>query len=103
MDKNKEYINYSFYGITFKSDTLKLSNQWRETIPPSTIKAFYIKDAKGLVSPTYYIKGKRSNTFYIYFETARVFENEIWIIKGDDRIIPKGLDGTDQKYILSKK
>lgn len=102
-NKKKENINYTFVAITIKNDTLVLLNQWKETILSNRISAFYIKDNKGLISPTYYIKGNKANRFYIYFETIRVFENESWGIR-DDGIIPKGLDGTIQKkYILTKK
>ena len=101
-DKTKEYINYTFFGITTNDDTIRLANQWKKTEVPEDLKGFYIMDTKGLVSPAYYINGYRSNTFYVYFETRKVFENESWIIK-DGNIMPRGVDGILQKYYLVKK
>ena len=101
-DKYDNPFNYTLSIISQKGDTLILKNQWiKSKIKNVKIKEFYITDSKGLKSPTYLIKGKQSNCFRIFFETKRVFENEIWKIN-DDKIFPNNLSGEKVRYFLTK-
>ena len=66
------------------------------------IKSFHIIYTDGLKSPEYNLEGSYTNLFEIQFETARVFDNENWYIN-DSKIQPKGFDGENQKYYLTKR
>lgn len=99
-DKNYNIMIYHLTVITINSDTLSYSDQWdKSIISDCQITSFYIKDTKGLKSPTYKIMGKNTNSFDILFETKRVFSNEKWLIN-DSSIHPIGLNGELTNYVL---
>ncbi len=101
-DKMKAPINYTLYAITSAGDTVVYRDQFKKTTLNFKIKGFYLVDSKSLHSPTYYLTGKSTNRLDILFETKRLFENESWAIV-NGFIIPRGTDGTIQKYKLTKK
>ena len=101
-DKSRDKMIYHLTVITSKSDTLSYSDQWAKSIisvSEGQIKSFYIKDTKGLKSPTYKIMGNNTNSFDILFETKRIFSNEKWLIN-DSSIHPIGLNGEPTNYVL---
>jgi hypothetical protein len=100
-DKSKDPINYYLYVITLTNDTTIYENQFQKSISANRVKAFFLVDSKGLYSPVYYLKSSSTNRLDVLFETKRMFENERWIIK-NLFIIPRGADGTIQKYKLEK-
>jgi len=100
-DKRRQFLNYTFFAINKYGDTAVMLNQWKRTIVSDSIQCFFIKDSKGLSSSSYCIEGVRSNLFNILFETSRVFENEIWFFDKNN-LLPRGMDGALQKYVLQK-
>ena len=100
LDKNKSPMYYSVFAIMVNGDTLTRREQFDNTVFSKPVKMFTIEDTKGLVSPFYIIQGSSINQCKVFFEHTRTFENERWkIINGN--IIPKGLDGLEQKFQLS--
>jgi hypothetical protein len=98
-DKQKEPINYKLFVINTLNDTIEVDDQWECSLIQDSIRSFYIVDSKGLVSPKYLVKNKKSNKFYVLFETQRMFDNEVWLFQGDS-IIPKDSQGNYQNYYL---
>jgi hypothetical protein len=99
-NKQKEPINYKLFIVNNKNDTIEMTDQWECSLIKDSICSFYIADSKGLFSPKYLVKNKRYNSFYVLFETKRIFDNEIWELKGDS-IIPKDSQGNNQSYFLT--
>ncbi|NHM02829.1 hypothetical protein [Flavobacterium difficile] len=87
IDNSKIVIKDSFEKVKFKS---------------APIKSFHIVNTMGLKSPEYILEGKHTNFFEVQFENMRVFDNENWYLI-ENKIQPKGLDGENQKYYLTKK
>ena len=102
IDKLGESFNYTLYAINKVNDTITLSNQWSSSkLKDIKIESFYIVDSKGLRTPLYNIKGKRTNYFEVQMETIRVLDNEVWQITGNS-IKPRGMNGKNQSYKLDK-
>ena len=100
-DKKRAFISYTIKAILQNGDTLLLSNQWRSTKFDIPIKSFIIVDNKGLTSPEYLVQGSKTNFFEVLFETNRVFENEKWKYEVG-KLIPKGFNGLEQNFKLSR-
>lgn len=101
-DKLGESFNYTLYVINKLNDTIALSNQWSNSkLKDKKIESFYIVDSKGLRTPLYKIKGTQTNYFEVQMETIRVLDNEVWQIR-DSSILPKGMNGKNQTYVLNK-
>lgn len=100
---DKYPLTYHLYIITENDSLIELREQWdKSKLDYMKIKSFYIIDYKGLKSPLYYVKGKHSNYFEVFFEPTRVFENEVWLFNADREIIHKGLDEEYRKFTLKK-
>ena len=102
-NKHGYFVNCKLH-LLFKDGTT--SEVWAEVgtteIVSRSIKSFYLVATNGITSPVYTIEGSNTNYFKVLFETIRIFENEVWLIK-DDKIVPRGGDGTIQTYRLSKE
>lgn len=103
-DKKGNAINYSINLNWDDGGETILRGQWDKTKirNSSKLKSFSIQDTKGIKSPTYEIKGSKTNHFDVIVETTRVFEMESWQIDGSE-IIPNLIDGSKGTYSLKKQ
>lgn len=101
-DKQGIPFNYTLYCVARNNDTIVLKNQNNNSkVKDKEIIEFYIVDTKGLKTPSYIIKGERTNCFGIQMETKRSFDNEVWQIK-DNTVLPRGMDSEYQDYVLNR-
>jgi hypothetical protein len=90
---------FSFYGQTDR----QLQNFERIIIKEKIkIKSFWTEDMTGLKSLPYEVQSINSNIFNVLFYKGRVFENENWLIVGENRLRPRGANGKLQDYYLTK-
>lgn len=99
---DKTLFSYDLHLILNDNKEIVLKDQWDTVkIKRCDVKAFYIKDKNSFLSSTYSIKDKSSNVFIIKSTSERVFNNEVWLIKGNS-IIPRSQNGIIQSYSLEK-
>ena len=102
-DKKGNFLTFHLY-VTLNDNSTTVFRDCFEKIKFNSkpIKSFHIINTNGLKSPEYVLEGKMTNSFEVQFENARVFDNERWQLI-ENKIQPKGFDGEDQNYFLTKK
>lgn len=101
MDKDGYYMTYHLILTLRNGEKVVLRDQFKKSAFKGAVESFKIIDTKGLHSPEYKVKGESANFFTIFFESARVFENEGWYIK-NEKIRPKAPNGKEQIFELIK-
>ena len=102
-DKQGNLMTFHLY-VTLNDNSEKVFKDCYEKIKfkSGPIKSFHIINTGGLKSPEYKLNGSFTNFFEVQLENIRVFDNENWYLI-DNKIQPKGFDGENQNYYLTKK
>lgn len=98
---NNTLLNYRVSAVN-DDYTIILSNQFQSSlIQLAEVDEFFIEGSL-FRYPTYHVKDKSSNFFDVKVSSKRLFVDEKWLIEGEGRIRPIGLDNEYTGYFLSR-